>query len=239
MERFFARTQDGAAFLSSEDAHHLINVMRAKVGEKIEIVDSGTLYLAEIKSLLPLKISLLSVLERDTELKTKLILGFSLLKGGHDELVLMKGTELGVYAFLPFVSERTIIRLDEKERKKRLERFQKIVAGASSQSKRLLTPCVFPIVDFKEAIKEEADTRLFAYENLSDGSFNLPKEFSKTKNGRSVLTLVGPEGGFSKKEVDEAISEGFTPVSLGKRILRAETASVYLASVFSFLEEEK
>ncbi|HBE98573.1 MAG TPA: 16S rRNA (uracil(1498)-N(3))-methyltransferase, partial [Firmicutes bacterium] len=125
------------------------NVMRAKRGEKIEVVDEGDLYLCEISSLSPLEISVLNEINRPTELNVHLILGFALLKGGHDELVLMKGTELGVSSFLPFISERTIIRLDQKERKKRQERFQKIVSNASSQSKRLATPEVMPILDYK------------------------------------------------------------------------------------------
>lgn len=239
MERFFAKIQNDMAFLSKEDEHHLLNVMRAKVGEKIEIVDNGALSLAEIEKINPLEIKIIETIDRNTELGVKLVLGFSLLKGGHDELVLMKGTELGVSAFLPFISERTIIRLDEKERKKRLERFQKIVNGASSQSKRLVVPTVLPIMNYKEALEYNANKRFIAYENLSDGSFNLPKEFEKLKHGDEVLTLVGPEGGFSSKEVDNAVNKGFVTLSLGRRILRAETASIYLASVFSLLEEEK
>ncbi len=226
-------------FLTKDDEHHLLNVMRAKTKEKIEVVDEGELYLAQVENTSPLEIKIIERINRNTELGVKLIIGFSLLKGGHDELVLMKGTELGAYAFLPFISERTIIRLDEKERKKRQERFQKIVNGASSQSKRLFTPEVLPIMNYKDALKCVADKRFIAYENLSDGTFNLPSELKALSNGDKTLTLVGPEGGFSPNEVQNALDSGFITLSLGRRILRAETASIYLASVFSLLEEEK
>ncbi len=239
MERFFAQVKDGRVFLSKEDTHHLLNVMRAKTGQNIEIVDEGELYLAKISQINPFEINIIDKINRPTELNSNLILAFALLKGGHDELVLMKGTELGVSKFLPFISERTIIRLDKKEREKRLERFNKIVSGAASQSKRLITPEVLPISDYKEALSFSADKKYLAYENVSDGSFNLPKEFSSIEKGMNILCLVGPEGGFSPKEAQEASEKGFTYLSLGRRILRAETASIYLASVFSMLEEEK
>lgn len=239
MERFFAQIRDGRAFLNENDTHHLLNVMRAKSGDKIEIVDEGELYLAEIKNVNPLEIETISMINRPTELNSHLILAFALLKGGHDELVLMKGTELGVSKFLPFISERTIIRLDKKEREKRLERFKKIVSGAASQSKRLITPEVLPILDYKDVLDIEADKRYLAYENVSDSSFNLPKEFSTIEKDMNVICLVGPEGGFSPKEAEAAKNKGYTYLSLGRRILRAETASIYLASVFSMLEEEK
>ena len=239
MERFFAQIRDGRAFLNENDTHHLLNVMRAKSGDKIEIVDEGELYLAEIKNVNPLEIETISMINRPTELNSHLILAFALLKGGHDELVLMKGTELGVSKFLPFISERTIIRLDKKEREKRLERFKKIVSGAASQSKRLITPEVLPILDYKDVLDIEADKRYLAYENVSDSSFNLSKEFSTIEKDMNVICLVGPEGGFSPKEAEAAKNKGYTYLSLGRRILRAETASIYLASVFSMLEEEK
>ena len=239
MERFFAKINSNNVALSENDKHHLLNVMRAKKGDKVEIVDEGDLYLAEIDSLDPFSLKLLNEINRPTELNVKLVLAFSLLKGGHDELVLMKGTELGVNTFIPFISERTIIRLDKKEREKRLERFRKIVSGAASQSKRLVEPEVLPIMDYGEILKYQATKRYLAYENVSSESFNLPQELNSLEKGDSALFLIGPEGGFSPKEAMKAKDEGFSFVSLGKRILRAETASIYLASVFSFVEENK
>lgn len=239
MERFFAKIENSEAILSDTDSHHLINVMRCKNGTNVEIVDEGKLHLGQVVSVNPLKVRIIEELKRPAELNVKLILGFSLLKGGHDELVLMKGTELGVTTFVPFISERTIIRLDSKEREKRLERFKKIVTGAASQSKRLIEPTVLPIMDYKDVLKLNYTKKYLAYENVSTSSFNLPDELKFLSSDESALFLVGPEGGFSPKEALEAETNGFAFVSLGKRILRAETASIYIASVFSFIEEEK
>lgn len=239
MERFFAKIRDHQVCLSPMDEHHLVNVMRAKAGTMIEIVDAGDLYLAEVVSLSPLRIEIRQELSRPTELNAHLILGFSLLKGGHDELVLMKGTELGAFAFVPFLSERSIIRLDSKEREKRLQRFQKIVEGAANQSKRMSIPKITPILDYPSVLSYPADHRYLAYENLSGDVFNLPNELSNIKAGESALFLIGPEGGFSPKEAALAEDAGFSFVSLGKRILRAETASIFVASSFAFAEENK
>lgn len=239
MNRFFANLQGNEVFLSKEDEHHLLKVLRAKEGEEIEIVSEGKLFLGEIQSISPLKITLEKKIESNTELPCHLYLGFSLLKGGHDELVLQKGTELGVSAFYPFMSSRTIISLDEKDKKKRLERYQKIVLGAAMQSKRLLVPTIHPIVSFKELLKEKVNHRYIAYEELSKEKFSLLEELKAMKSKETTLCLIGPEGGFSKEEVELAKEKGFKPISLGKRILRAETASLYFASVFGSQTENK
>lgn len=239
MERFFASRNGNDVFLTPEDEHHLLHVLRAEVGMEVEVVDEGDLFLAKVVSLNPCRLTVVRSLERNGELPAKLVLAFSLLKGGHDELVLMKGTELGASAFVPFISSRCIIRLDEKEKEKRFARYQKIVAGAASQSKRLTVPSLSPILSFAQTLAYPADHHFFAYENLADGTFNLPEAFASVKPGETALCMVGPEGGFSPEEAKEAVNKGWTSVSLGRRILRAETASLYLASVFAFLEERK
>ena len=239
MNRFFGKVKGNEISLSKEDEHHLFKVLRAKEGEEIELVSEGNLFIAEIRSISPLKIVLKKKIESNTELPCPLYLGFSLLKGGHDELVLQKGTELGVAGFYPFLSSRTIISLDEKDKKKKLERYQKIVWGAAMQSKRLTIPFIHPILSFKELLKEEANHRFIPYEELSKGEFSLLGELGALKPKETTLCLVGPEGGFNKEEIDLAKEKGFLPVSLGKRILRAETASLYFASVFASQTENK
>ncbi len=239
MNRFFGHRQGEEAFLSDEDAHHLLNVLRIKTGEKIEIADDGRLFLCLVKSTNPLKIKVDEEIECHSELPSDLCLAFSLLKNGHDELVLQKGTELGVKKFIPFISKRSIIKLDEKGKKKKLERYERIVEGAASQSKRLFVPVVSPIVSFEEALKEKANRRYIAYEELSKGDSSLLSELSSIKGEEKTICLIGPEGGFEEREVEKAKESGFLPISLGKRILRAETASIYFASVFSLIAEAK
>jgi 16S rRNA (uracil1498-N3)-methyltransferase len=241
MQRYFASVVGKQAFLSDKDAHHLLNVMRASVGQEIEIVDGGDLFSGKIISLSPLNIAVTPKENRVSELPSHLCLGFALLKHGNDELVLEKGTELGVASFRPFISSRTIIRLDGQEDKdKKLERYEKIVKGASEQSKRTTIPTLEPIVSFAELLKAPADLKLLAYENVSEDVASLPNAFASLKPGATCLILIGPEGGFSPEEAAEAKAAGFTFVSLGRRILRAETASLYAASVFSYqVEAEK
>lgn len=241
MNRFFGTVLDGKAFLGESDAHHLLSVLRAKEGEKIEIVSNGRLFLAMVDNVLPLSISIKEELSSEAELDCDLYLAFSLLKNGHDELVLQKGTELGVKGFLPFISKRTIISLEEKDKGKRVSRYQKIVQGAAEQSKRLLIPTVYPIQSFKNVLSfGDADfQKLFAFEGAIAQEFNLFRTFSDLKKGSKSLVLVGPEGGFSEEEAQLAKEKGFQTISLGKRILRAETASIYLASAFMTAREEK
>jgi 16S rRNA (uracil1498-N3)-methyltransferase len=237
MQRFFARIVGEEALFSPSEAHHLLDVMRLGEGDFFEVADEGEIYLAKLISRSPLKVHLEKKIEENNELTNGLLLGFSLLKGGHDELVLLKGTELGVKGFYPFIGERTIIKLDPKEKEKRLERFKKIVEEGAKQSKRTIVPFVSPILSYKELLETPADIRLIAYENDKENIVSLRKAFDSVKDGGNLLALVGPEGGFSSEEVTLATNKGFTSVGLGKRILRAETASIYLASAFSYAKE--
>ncbi|MCR4561643.1 MAG: 16S rRNA (uracil(1498)-N(3))-methyltransferase [Bacilli bacterium] len=239
MQRYFGTLKDRFVYLSPADEHHLVNVMRAKVHEKIEIVDQGEVFLCEIVTVNPLLITVLRALEKKVELEDHLVLAFSLLKHGNDEWILEKGTELGVKTFLPFISERTIIRLDEEGRKKKVERFRKIVKGASEQSKRNEIPEVLDIIKFPKVLDYDADLRLFAYENVSKETNTLPEAYKSLKEGGECLILIGPEGGYSESEANMANEKEFTFVSLGKRILRAETAAIYAASTFAYEREGK
>lgn len=239
MERFFGHVEGEKAYISPDKAHHLVRVLRAKKGDKVEIADTGELYLCEIKSLEPLELTVLESLYKPKPLPFTVVLAFALLKGGHDELVLQKGTELGVNEFAPYISSRTIVRLDQKDKEKRQVRFEKIVQSSCEQCKRIDIPKVDGILSFDKMTDMQFDHAFFAYEGLSHESFNLAAEAAKVKQGERVLLIVGPEGGFDEKEVALATKKGLTPVSLGQRILRAETASIYMASVFSFLGESK
>jgi len=241
MQRYFARIELGQAFLSAEDQHHLVDVMRTSPHEKIEIVDQGDVYSAEVSDLNPIKIIVGPLLSKASELPVRLELAFALLKHGNDEEVLDKGTELGVASFSPFFSSRTIIHLaSEEDKMKRQERFQKIVKAASEQSKRTRIPVVQPIRDYEDILSETAELKLFAYENESDDVKTLPSALKSLQTGQRCLIVIGPEGGFSPEEALEAKEKGFHYVSLGRRILRAETAAIYAASVFAYaLESER
>ncbi|MCH3910189.1 MAG: 16S rRNA (uracil(1498)-N(3))-methyltransferase [Bacilli bacterium] len=235
MQRYFATIVGDKALLSNNDAHHLVDVMRAEVGENIEVADGGNVYQCVVASLDPLTINVVEEKKRECELPVSLLLGFALLKHGNDEMVYEKGTELGVSSFYPYVSSRTIVRpngLSDKEKK--YQRSEKIVKGACEQSKRSRLPEIHHIHSFTKILDVEADLKLFAYENKSDDVASLREALKDVKPGMKVLILIGPEGGFTPIEAEMAEEKGFRFVSLGRRILRAETASIYAASVFSY-----
>lgn len=234
MNRFFASIKDGEVFFSQESIHHLTDVLRAKEGDEFEVVIEGKVYEAKLDSLDPFHVSLGIEKEEQRESSLNLRLAFALLKGGHDDLLIQKCTEMGTKEFLPYTSERTIIQLkNDKEKEKRRERFQKIAAMASEQSKRAIVPMVAPIVSFDATIKENAKHKFIAYEGEAGKSNSLFSYLDELRKGDDVLILVGPEGGFSEKEVQKALDKGFKLLSLGRRILRAETSSMYISALIS------
>ena len=233
MQHYFASIFDGRVILSKEDEHHLLHVKRAEISEKIEIsLENGSLFVAKIVSLSPLDIELLEKVEATREGDNRLILAFSLLKGDHNELIIQKGTELGVSDFYPVLSERTIVKPDGKE-DKRLLRLRKIAEESAKQCRRNRVPEVHPYIDYKDCLALEANHRLLPYEGMLGASESLLSRLPMIEKGSVVLCLVGPEGGFSDKEVALAKEKGFDFISLGRRILRAETACIYCASLLS------
>lgn len=236
MDHLFGDKRDNELLINKEDEHHLLRVLHRQKGDELEVMTSSGLFLGCIEGTSPLKISIIHPLETTRELSKDVIVAFALLKNGHDELVLQKCTELGASAFLPFISSRTIIHLDEKEKVKRAERYRKIIKGASEQSRREKLPVLEKIYTYEELLNIEAHHRYLAYEMSDD--FSLVEELSSIKEGEKTIVIIGPEGGFSESEVEKSKNKGWKIISLGKRILRAETASIYFASVFSFLAEQ-
>ena len=233
MQHYFATLADGFVRLSKEDEHHLLHVKRAELGEDIEIsLPDGSLFEARISSLSPLCIDLVEKIERPREGDNRLILAFSLLKGDHNELIVQKGTELGVSDFYPVLSERTIVKPDGKE-DKRLLRLRKIAEESAKQCRRNIVPSVHPYISYLECLQLEAMHRFLPYEGMLGESESLLSCLPMIEKGSSLLCLIGPEGGFSDKEVALAKEKGFHFISLGRRILRAETACIYCASLLS------
>lgn len=214
--------------------HHIKDVMRVKVGFEFEAVNNGEIFKARVASLNPFEVKIVEEIKENRELKGHLTLAFSLLKGGHDELILQKGTELGVYAFVPYISSRTIVRLNnEKEKENKIVRYKKILENSSEQCKRSLIPEISPVIKLEDLPSFPNETKLIAYEEVAFKGSPLEKEI-----GDDTLLVIGPEGGFSEKEAEYLIKNGFKPVSLGKRILRAETAAIASAALYSFNKEQ-
>ncbi|MDF2927510.1 MAG: rRNA ((1498)-N(3))-methyltransferase [Paenibacillaceae bacterium] len=246
MQRYFvAREQlePGLVRLTGDDAHHLVKVMRAGPGDeficsdgcsrevlaKISSIDRG-LVEAEIVRELPM----------DSEAAVEVWIAQSLPKGDKLETVIQKCTELGADRFIPFISERTIVSYDEKKESKRLARWDKIAKEAAEQAHRNRIPGIDSPLSWKQLLKlvPEADLGLICYEQESGLSLRpqLAELFRRGEQGQAshggrgprprVLVLVGPEGGFAAKEVQEAVDAGCASVSLGRRILRTETAAM-------------
>ena len=236
MQRYFARKEGNKIILEDGDVHHLLHVMRVKTGEEIEAVADNKLYNAIVKSLSPLVIETNYEIPLDSELNKEVTLFFALAKGDKIDFVVQKATELGASRIVLIKTERNVVKFDDKNLKHKLERFRKIAKEASEQSHRLKVPEIVGVVDINNIPDEFlADINLLAYEKEAGSTSSFFEQVSKDK---TISVMIGPEGGFSEKEVDVLQKRGFRLISLGKRILRTETAAVYALSVIGFLLEK-
>ena len=239
MQRYFGRIIERQAVLEEDDIFHLTRVMRAKVGEQIEVVNDGVVYLCQISRFKPLEINVIRRLRENNELPNKVILIASLLKGEKMDFVLQKATELGVDEIVLLETSRTIVKFKKDDRQVKLERFNKILKEAAEQSKRNQIPHLYRIINFDGLHDVEANIKLIAYEQEAGSSNSFNKCVESIKPGQNIAILIGPEGGFSEHEVLIATKLGYKKVSLGRRILRAETASLYALSVIANHLEKK
>ncbi len=231
MQRYFTSVVNDSVLLSPEDVHHITHVMRMRVGDRFEVVDSSRLYICEILSLSPLEIKIVEEKKEDVELNKHVTLFFALAKGDKIDLVIQKATELGVHRIVLFKSRRCVVNYEEKDIAKKISRYQKIAKEASEQCHRLIIPEIVGVVDLKGLKPYLEDINYIAYEKeagSTNESLNIPDEI----NGVSVM--IGSEGGFDEDEVNYLVNEGFVKISLGKRILRCETAAIYALSVLSY-----
>ena len=237
MQRYFASLIDKEHVkLEPEDEHHLLHVMRMRQGDEIEVVANGVLYLCNIGSTNPLTIYAVHEIETDVELNVDVTLLFALTKGDRTDLVVQKATELGVKRIALIQSERTVVRYEEKDIAKKCARYQKIMKEASEQSHRLIVPEMMGIFNLRKLPKEVfSDLNYVGYEKDASDVNGMFANFDKKK---SITILIGPEGGFSEEEINNLVKQGFIRTSLGKRILRAETAAMYALSVIGYLLEK-
>lgn len=232
MQRYFAILKDNEIILSENDAHHVLHVMRMKKGDEIEAVCNNKLYSAIIKETSPLKIVIDYEIPSESELPVPVTLFFALAKGDKIDFVVQKATELGASKIVLINTERSIVKFEGNKVENKLERFRKIAKEASEQSHRLMIPEIVGVVDINKIPQNLlADVNLIAYEKEAGSTLSFDNAIEK---GKSISIMIGPEGGFSEKEVEHLLKDKFIPVSLGKRILRTETAAVYALSVIGF-----
>ena len=223
--------------LDKEDSHYLASVLRMREGEELEVVDGkGRVYTASIceVSKNSCVLTITGVQQGSHEMSTKITLYQSVSKGERMDLTIQKSVELGVNRIVPVISDRCVVKLEGKKNKS--DRWQKIALEAARQSGRDIIPVVTEPVSFAEAVKS-ADERLKVIPWEEAEGLTLKGVISARK-ADSIAVFIGPEGGFTPAEADMARAHGIEPVTLGKRILRTETAAVTAVSVFSALYGE-
>ncbi len=245
MHRFFVDKSPGdenIVKITGDDAKHLDKVLRLKTGDLIEAVTEGREYLAEIITMdgKTHEVRLLELMNSKRESPVRITLYQGLPKGSKMELIIQKAVELGVHRIVPVMNERSVVQLKtQKDQQKKQERWQKIAYEAAKQSKRLIIPEVLLPMEFNESMENLPEAfQLAAYEEeRTTGLKNLPfinriKEQQSTSP--SIGLWVGPEGGFSEKEIAEIKEKNGHTVTLGPRILRTETAGLALIAMVQY-----
>ena len=234
MQRYFAKEKVSDNFiLYDSDLHHIKNVMRFKPSDKIEVIYENITYICEIKEIDPLSLVIIDTITEDKEMKTNLTIAISLVNEQKMDLILQKLTELGVNTIIPIKTERSIVKLDDKKVSKKIERWQMICKEASEQSKRTSIPRVENVISLKELIAYPNDLKLLC--SLNENT--KPLDYYLEKDIKEILFAIGPEGGFTIKEEELLLSNNFKPVSLGKRVMRVETAAMYVTSIINYICE--
>ena len=233
MQRYFAKAKEGDNFvLYDNDYHHIKNVMRMQINDQIEVIYDHMTYICSIKEIEPLKLEMLEKVNENKEMATELTIAISLVNEQKMDLILQKLTELGVARIIPVKTERSIIKLDDKKANKKIARWQMICKEASEQSKRTTIPKVENIMTLSELVNIPHSLKLIC--SLSKGT--KPLNYYLKKNIKEVLFVIGPEGGFTDKE-ENLLLKSFQPVSLGKRVMRVETAAIYVTSIINYICE--
>ena len=228
--------------ITGSDVNHIKNVLRMKPGEELSVSNGidGKEYRCGITSLEEDRIvcELRFIKEDGVELSSRVHLFQGLPKADKMELIIQKAVELGVFEVIPVATKRAIVKLDKKKEESKRKRWNSISESAAKQSKRTIIPEVKPVMPFAEAVKYASamDAKLIPYE-LAEGMEETRRIFSAIKPGDSVAIFIGPEGGFEEAEIELAKEAGIQPITLGKRILRTETAGMTVLSVLMFQME--
>lgn len=233
MQRYFCEYINGDIVISNDDVFHITKVMRMKVGERFEINSNNQIHLCEVTSLNPFNYKIIDINTENNEIDGYIRLLYCIPKGDKTDLVIQKSTELGVSEIVLINSERSVAKIDSKNKDKKIERFKKIIKEASEQSKRTKLLKLNDVISFNDISKYPGDINLIAYEK-SELNLEEVEEILHNAKGKTVNIIVGAEGGISLKELEIAKKAGYKEISLGKRILRSETACIYILSLLSF-----
>ena len=242
MYRFYVSADQLAekeVFISGGDVNHIKNVLRLEVGDWIVACDgNGTDYVSRIQSICSDEVvaSIEKVQPTGTELPVRITLFQGMPKKDKLELIIQKAVELGACEIVPVMTKRTVVKLsEEKKINKRFERWQSIAYAAAKQCDRGIIPTVHKPVSYEEALAmaDQLDYNVIPYE-LQTGMEEARKIVDQACKQRSLGIFIGPEGGFEPEEVERAMTRNIHPMTLGKRILRTETAGMALLSILMF-----
>ena len=242
MQRFFVEPHqiDGERHeihITASDVNHIVNVLRMKKGEELWISDKEKEYHCVIENAGEDEVLLhiLYVQEPDYELKNRIYLFQGLPKADKMELIIQKAVELGVYQVIPVAMKRCVVKLDDKKAASKITRWQGIAEAAAKQSKRGIIPQITKVMTFAQALEysSTAQVRLVPYE-LAEGMDRTREIIEQIQPGQDVAVFIGPEGGFDEDEIGKAIEAGMQPITLGKRILRTETAGMTVLSILMY-----
>jgi 16S rRNA (uracil1498-N3)-methyltransferase len=246
MHRFYVdikQIQDRTITITGPDVNHIKNVLRMKQGEEIVICNGqGKDCYCIISTVSDQQINaeIRSISDTVTELKAKITLFQGLPKKDKMELIIQKAVELGVHEIVPVITKRTIVKLeDKKKEEKKLERWQAIAEGAAKQSGRGFIPRIMPVQSYLEALRnaKEMEIGIIPYENAK--GIQATKEIIKSIGKYSTIGIfIGPEGGFDETEITQAMESHIIPITLGRRILRTETAGFAVLSMIMLELEE-
>lgn len=243
MQRYFIEQpfDQQQTVITGEDARHIVKVMRMREGDEIIVVANGEAHICTIEQLTE-EVTVKQTGRQITspEMPVQVTVACGLPKGDKLEWIAQKATELGMYALQPFDAERSIVKWDAKKSAKNQQRLQKIAKEAAEQSHRTHIPQVSELVSFKQLLQllsnyddvfiaDEEDAKAEQRTRFADKLKNV-----YDKKSKSMLIIFGPEGGISRKEADALLAAGAQTMSLGPRILRAETAPLYALSAISY-----
>ena len=227
MQRYFSNIKENNSFiLNEDDLYHIKKVMRMTDGELLEVVFESNLYICKLKD----RVAVIDkIVENENNKKIKYVLVLPILQEQKMSFVLQKATELGVDEIIPIYTERSKVKVEEKEDKKLL-RWTRICKEASEQAKRLDIPKINNIINIKDididGLKIVCSTK--------EKSNNLKKVLKNNLNCDKIVISIGPEGGLTDKEEQLFVDQGFIPVSLGDNIMRVETVPIYMLSVLNY-----
>jgi len=244
MQRYFVQqpfNEMNEVTITGDNARHISKVMRMEIGDQIVVVHTDIAYVCEIVSLgQEIVVKQTGNTIPSPEMPVKVDIACGLPKGDKLELITQKGTELGMHALIPFSAERSIVKWDDKKGEKKTERLQKIAQEAAEQSHRTHVPAIINPISFKQLVNLVSSYDAVFIADEEDAKKEKRTRFAdKLKKvydyeSKSILLIFGPEGGISRNEAKSLLEAGAETMSLGPRILRAETAPLYALSAISY-----